>query len=114
MRATPHRSANDHLTRRRLTLEFSRRGLDAPPGEVQEAVDMAFLMAGEGRRLYGVTTPSELPNKLCMTLREPAGVCGLVTPWNFPVAIPSWKSSRRCTSGDSSRRACSRCAAASA
>ncbi|MCC7139873.1 MAG: aldehyde dehydrogenase family protein [Planctomycetes bacterium] len=61
-------------------------------GDVQEAIDMAYLMAGEGRRLYGVTTPSELPNKLCMTLREPVGVCGLVTPWNFPVAIPSWKS----------------------
>jgi aldehyde dehydrogenase (NAD+) len=49
-------------------------------------------MAGEGRRLYGHTTPSELPNKVCLTLREPIGVCGLVTPWNFPVAIPSWKS----------------------
>jgi alpha-ketoglutaric semialdehyde dehydrogenase len=61
-------------------------------GDVQEAVDMAYLMGGEGRRLYGHTTPSELPNKLCMTLREPIGVCGLVTPWNFPVAIPSWKS----------------------
>jgi acyl-CoA reductase-like NAD-dependent aldehyde dehydrogenase len=60
-------------------------------GDVQEAVDMAYLMAGEGRRLYGVTTPSELPNKLAMTLRDPIGVCGLVTPWNFPVAIPSWK-----------------------
>ncbi len=60
-------------------------------GDVQEAVDMAYLMAGEGRRLYGHTTPSELPNKLAMTLREAIGVCGLVTPWNFPVAIPSWK-----------------------
>ena len=61
-------------------------------GDVQEAIDMAHLMAGEGRRLYGHTTPSELPNKLAMTLREAIGVCGLVTPWNFPVAIPSWKS----------------------
>jgi aldehyde dehydrogenase (NAD+) len=61
-------------------------------GDVQEAIDMAHLMAGEGRRLYGHTTPSELPNKVCLTLREPVGVCGLVTPWNFPVAIPSWKS----------------------
>ena len=61
-------------------------------GDVQEAIDMAYLMAGEGRRLYGHTTPSELPNKLAMTLREPVGVCGLVTPWNFPIAIPSWKS----------------------
>jgi len=61
-------------------------------GDVQEAIDMAYLMAGEGRRLYGHTTPSELPNKLAMTMREPIGVCGLITPWNFPVAIPSWKS----------------------
>lgn len=61
-------------------------------GDVQEAMDMAELAAGEGRRLYGETTPSELPNKLCMTFREPIGVCGLITPWNFPVAIPAWKS----------------------
>jgi alpha-ketoglutaric semialdehyde dehydrogenase len=60
-------------------------------GDVQEAIDMAYYMAGEGRRLFGHTTPSELPDKLCFTLREPIGVCGLVTPWNFPVAIPSWK-----------------------
>ena len=61
-------------------------------GDVQEAIDMAYYMAGEGRRLLGATTPSELPNKLCFTRREPVGVCGLITPWNFPVAIPSWKS----------------------
>src|SRR6185437_6367829 len=61
-------------------------------GDVQEALDMAELAAGEGRRLYGETTPSELPNKLCLTFREPVGVCGLITPWNFPVAIPAWKS----------------------
>jgi alpha-ketoglutaric semialdehyde dehydrogenase len=61
-------------------------------GDVQEAVDMAYYVAGEGRRLFGHTTPSELPDKLAFTLREPIGVCGLVTPWNFPVAIPSWKS----------------------
>ena len=60
--------------------------------DVQEAIDMAYYIAGEGRRLFGNTTPSELPNKICMTLREPIGVCGLITPWNFPVAIPSWKS----------------------
>ena len=60
-------------------------------GDVQEAIDMADLAAGEGRRLYGDTAPSELPNKLCMTVREPVGVCGLITPWNFPVAIPGWK-----------------------
>ncbi len=61
-------------------------------GDVQEAIDMAELAAGEGRRLYGETAPSELPDKLCLTLREPIGVCGLITPWNFPVAIPAWKS----------------------
>jgi len=60
-------------------------------GEVQEAIDMAELAAAEGRRLYGQTAPSELPNKLCMTFREPVGVCGLITPWNFPIAVPSWK-----------------------
>jgi len=60
-------------------------------GDVQEAIDMADLAAGEGRRLYGDTAPSELPNKLCLTVREPLGVCGLITPWNFPVAIPAWK-----------------------
>lgn len=60
-------------------------------GDVQEAIDMADLAAGEGRRLYGDTAPSELPNKLCFTVREPLGVCGLITPWNFPIAIPSWK-----------------------
>jgi len=60
-------------------------------GDVQEAIDMAEMAAGEGRRLYGETTPSELPNKMCFTFREPVGVCGLITPWNFPIAIPAWK-----------------------
>jgi aldehyde dehydrogenase (NAD+) len=61
-------------------------------GDVQEAIDMAYLMAGEGRRLFGVTTPSELPNKFNMAVRMPLGVAGLITPWNFPIAIPAWKS----------------------
>jgi alpha-ketoglutaric semialdehyde dehydrogenase len=61
-------------------------------GDVQEAIDMAFLAAGEGRRLFGFTTPSELPNKFAMCVRQPIGVCALVTPWNFPLAIPAWKS----------------------
>src|SRR6476659_8595430 len=61
-------------------------------GDVQEAIDMAFLAAGEGRRLFGFTTPSELPNKFAMCVRQPIGVCALVTPWNFPMAIPAWKS----------------------
>src|SRR5256714_8615490 len=60
-------------------------------GDVQEAVDTAYYMAGEGRRLFGPTTPSELPNKFAMSIRQPVGVCGMITPWNFPMAIPSWK-----------------------
>ncbi len=61
-------------------------------GDTQEAIDMTYYMAGEGRRLLGMTTPSELANKFCMTVRQPLGVCGFITPWNFPMAIPSWKS----------------------
>ncbi|MDV2687442.1 aldehyde dehydrogenase family protein, partial [Alkalihalophilus lindianensis] len=61
-------------------------------GEVQEAVDMAFYMAGEGRRQFGDTVPSELRNKFAMSVRVPIGVAGLITPWNFPIAIASWKS----------------------
>src|SRR6266699_898743 len=60
-------------------------------GDVQEAVDTAYYMAGEGRRLFGPTTPSELPNKFAMAVRTPIGVCGMIAPWNFPMAIPSWK-----------------------
>jgi aldehyde dehydrogenase (NAD+) len=60
-------------------------------GDVQEGIDMAYLAAGEGRRLYGVTTPSEMPNKWAMSVRAPVGVVGVITPWNFPFAIPSWK-----------------------
>jgi aldehyde dehydrogenase (NAD+) len=60
-------------------------------GDVQEAIDMAYYMGGEGRRMAGYTAPVEMPNKFGMALREPAGVVGLVTPWNFPVAVPSWK-----------------------
>ncbi len=60
-------------------------------GDVQEAIDITYYMAGEGRRLFGQTTPSELPNKWNMSVRQPIGVVGAITPWNFPVAIPSWK-----------------------
>src|SRR5215813_1401125 len=60
-------------------------------GDVQEAIDSGYYMAGEGRRLFGPTTPSELPNKFAMAVRQPLGVCGMITPWNFPMAIPSWK-----------------------
>jgi len=58
---------------------------------VQEAIDMAQLMAGEGRRMYGQTVPSELRNKFAMSVRQPIGVCGIITAWNFPIAVPSWK-----------------------
>jgi aldehyde dehydrogenase (NAD+) len=60
-------------------------------GDVQEAIDMTFYMAGEGRRLFGQTTPSEMPDKFQMSVRMPVGVVGAITPWNFPIAIPSWK-----------------------
>jgi aldehyde dehydrogenase (NAD+) len=60
-------------------------------GDVQEAIDEAFYVAGEGRRLFGQTTPSELQDKFAMCVRVPVGVVGLITPWNFPMAIPSWK-----------------------
>ena len=60
-------------------------------GDVQEAIDCAQLYAGQSRRMAGETVPSELPDKFAMTLRRPVGICGLITPWNFPIAIPSWK-----------------------
>ena len=60
-------------------------------GDVQEGIDCAFLNAGEGRRLFGETTPAELPDKFAMSVRMPIGVCALITPWNFPLAIPAWK-----------------------
>jgi aldehyde dehydrogenase (NAD+) len=60
-------------------------------GDVQEAVDMGMYMAGEGRRLNGLLVPSELPNKWAMAVRDPVGVVGIITPWNFPIAVPSWK-----------------------
>ena len=65
--------------------------LEEACGDVQEAIDMTFYMAGEGRRLFGQTTTSELPNKFCMSVRSPIGICALITPWNFPMAIPAWK-----------------------
>jgi alpha-ketoglutaric semialdehyde dehydrogenase len=60
-------------------------------GDVQEAIDMAYFMGGEGRRLLGYTAPVEMPNKFGMAIRDPSGVVGLITPWNFPIAVPSWK-----------------------
>ncbi len=75
---------------REMTREMGKV-LEEARGDVQEAMDMAFYMAGEGRRLFGQTTTSELPNKFCMSVRAPLGTCGLITPWNFPMAIPAWK-----------------------
>src|SRR6266508_1954084 len=65
--------------------------LDETRGDVQEAIDMTFFMAGEGRRQYGHTVPSELRDKFAMSVRQPLGVSAIITPWNFPMAIPSWK-----------------------
>ena len=60
-------------------------------GDVQEAIDCTYYTAGEGRRLHGFTTPAEMRDKFAMCIRQPVGLCGLITPWNFPMAIPSWK-----------------------
>lgn len=60
-------------------------------GDVQEGIDTAYYAATEGRRLFGNTVPSELPNKFAMAIRVPIGVAGIITPWNFPMAIPTWK-----------------------
>jgi aldehyde dehydrogenase (NAD+) len=90
-------AAGDILKRRKeeiariMTREMGKV-LAETRGDVQEAIDMAFLAAGEGRRLYGVTAPSELANKFAMAVRDSIGVCGFITPWNFPIAIPAWKS----------------------
>jgi alpha-ketoglutaric semialdehyde dehydrogenase len=65
--------------------------LEETRGDVQEAIDMTLFIAGEGRRLYGQTVPSELRDKFAMSVRQPLGVCSVITPWNFPMAIPSWK-----------------------
>lgn len=74
-----------------LTLE-NGKVLEEARGEVQEGIDMAFYMAGEGRRLFGQTTNAELKDKFAMSVRAPVGVVGIITPWNFPIAIATWKS----------------------
>ncbi|MGH2348585.1 MAG: aldehyde dehydrogenase family protein [bacterium] len=75
----------------RLMTQEMGKVLAETRGDVQEAVDMTYFIAGEGRRLRGYTTPSEMPNKTAYCLRVPVGVVGVITPWNFPMAIPSWK-----------------------
>jgi aldehyde dehydrogenase (NAD+) len=88
----------EHLARA-MTREMGKVLAEAR-GDVQEGIDIAFLMAGEGRRLFGDTTPSELPDKWAMSIREPIGVAGIITPWNFPIAIPCWKMMPALVSGN--------------
>ena len=83
-------SERKEMIARAMTREMGKPLREAR-GDVQEAIDVCYHIAGEGRRLHGHTTPSELPNKSCLSMRVPLGVCGLITPWNFPMAIPSWK-----------------------
>ena len=75
---------------RAMTREMGKV-LSEARGDVQEGIDIAFLMAGEGRRMFGDTVPSELPDKWAMSIRQPIGIAGVITPWNFPIAIPCWK-----------------------
>ena len=75
----------------RLMTREMGKVLQEASGDVQEAIDMTYYIAGEGRRLFGQTTPSELPDKFAMSVRMPIGVAAAITPWNFPLAIPSWK-----------------------
>lgn len=88
--------AGDLLTQRKeeiaqlMTREMGKVLLETR-GDVQEGIDTAYYAATEGRRLFGYTAPSELPNKFCMSVRTPIGVAGIITPWNFPLAIPTWK-----------------------
>ena len=78
----------------RFTRDMTRemgKVLKEAGGDVQEAIDCTYYTAGEGRRLHGFTTPAEMPDKFAMCVRQPVGICGLITPFNFPMAIPSWK-----------------------
>jgi acyl-CoA reductase-like NAD-dependent aldehyde dehydrogenase len=83
-------AANKERLARAMTREMGKVLTEAR-GDVQEGIDIAFLMAGEGRRMFGDTTPSELPDKWAMSIRQPIGIAGIITPWNFPMAIPCWK-----------------------
>lgn len=90
------RTTGDVLTERKaeiaraMTREMGKP-LFETKGDVQEAIDTAYYAASETRRLFGRTVPSELPDKMNMSIRRPVGVCGIITAWNFPVAVPSWK-----------------------
>ena len=90
------RKAGDIFTRRKDELaKIMTREMGKPIfetlGDIQEAIDTAYYAATETRRLFGYTTPSEMPNKMNMSFRMPIGVCGIITAWNFPIAVPSWK-----------------------
>lgn len=90
------RKAGDIFTRRKKELgQIMTREMGKPTfeteGDVQEAIDTAYYSATETRRLFGYTAPSEMPNKMNLSFRVPIGVCGIITAWNFPVAVPSWK-----------------------
>jgi alpha-ketoglutaric semialdehyde dehydrogenase len=109
--ATPVPVRSDYLLRAGLVLEKRKeelselmtremgKTLKESRGDVQEGIDFLFYMAGEGRRFFGHTMPSELKNKFSMTVRHPIGVMGLITPWNFPIAIPIWKIAPMVVSG---------------
>jgi aldehyde dehydrogenase (NAD+) len=83
-------SENKERLAQAMTREMGKV-IEEARGDVQEGIDIAFLMAGEGRRMFGETVPSELPDKWAMSIRQPIGVAGIITPWNFPIAIPCWK-----------------------
>jgi acyl-CoA reductase-like NAD-dependent aldehyde dehydrogenase len=82
--------ANKEIYSQEMTREMGKV-LKETGGDVQEAIDCTYFTAGEGRRLHGFTTPAEMPDKFAMCVRQPVGICGLITPFNFPMAIPSWK-----------------------
>ncbi len=84
---------------REMTREMGKVLLETR-GDVQEGIDTAYYSASEGRRMFGVTAPSELQNKFAMSMRVPVGVAGVISPWNFPMAIPTWKIFPALVSGD--------------
>lgn len=108
---TPVPKRGDYLLRAGLLLEERKeefanlmtremgKTLRETRADIQEGIDFLFYMAGEGRRFFGHTMPAELPDKFSMTVRHPIGVVGLITPWNFPIAIPLWKIAAAIVSG---------------
>ena len=90
LRAAEVMEARKEELARLMTREMGKV-IEEARGDVQEAIDMGKFIAGEGRRAFGETVPSELRDKWAMTMRQPFGVVGCITPWNFPIAIPSWK-----------------------